>query len=84
LVDHISKADLASYALGAVPAEADAEAEMKAHLADCSACRLQLREFRQAATDLVDPEPVDVEPVDVDLPALERVWERVRKRIHRP
>ena len=73
---HPSKATLASHALGAVPDDGE-RAAVESHLEVCDECRAQLREFRLAAAELAG----DDVPVEIDDGALDRAWERVRRRI---
>ena len=75
---HPSKAVLASHALGAVPDDGERQG-VEAHLDDCVECRVQLREFKLAAAELVG----EGETVVLEEASLERAWARVRRRIGR-
>lgn len=73
---HPSKAVLASHALGAVPDDGE-RAAVERHLDHCEECQAQLREFRLAATQLVDGDHT----VDLDPAALARTWDKVQRRL---
>lgn len=73
---HPSKAVLAAHALDAVPDDGE-RAGVEAHLDACQECRVQLREFRLAAAELVGEEGT----VALDGASLDRAWDRVRRRI---
>lgn len=73
---HPSKAVLAAHALDAVPDDGE-RAGVEAHLDACEECRIQLREFRLAAAELVGGQSTVV----LEGEALDRTWDRVRRRI---
>ena len=75
---HPSDALLASHALEAVPDDGE-RAGVERHLDDCDECRARLREFRLAAAELVGEQGT----LALDADALERTWDRVRRRIGR-
>jgi hypothetical protein len=75
---HPSNAVLAAHALDAVPDDGE-RAGVEAHLELCHECRVQLREFRLAAAELVG----EGQTVDLDDASLDRAWDRVRRRIGR-
>ena len=71
---------LAAHALGAVPDDDGERATVDEHVAACATCAAQLREFRLAAAALIDERDADDDTV-IDLAALERAWEQVKRRI---
>ena len=70
---------LAAHALGALPDDGE-QAAVDDHVGACAACAAQLHEFRLAAAALVDERSADDQTV-IDLAALERAWEQVKRRI---
>jgi anti-sigma factor RsiW len=76
-VDHgRAKEVLAAYALGATPD--DERPAVEAHVAECTTCRAQLRDFQLAAEQLVDGRVVDLHD-----DALDRAWKRVLRRLRK-
>jgi anti-sigma factor RsiW len=76
-VDHRrTKPLLATYALGATPAEE--RPAIEAHLAACPACRTQLSEFQDVAAQLVEGPSRGADQDE----ALERSWHEVRRQLH--
>ena len=80
---HPTKEVLAAHSLGALPDDDGERASVEAHLDACARCRAQLREFEYAAAQLVSENGHGTGDVDVDLAALERAWEQVRRRLNR-